>query len=690
MIHFIRPQWLLALIPLALLLYFLWRRRAAVSAWQGYIAPHLAGLLMAGDNRIKANKGLWLLAASWFIATLALAGPAFDKEPMPVFSAGGGRVLVMDMSVSMFATDLVPNRVTQAKFRATDLIEALPEGDTGLIAYAGDAFVISPLTRDKSTLLNLLPSLSPDIMPLLGSSPAEGVALARDLLVHGGHPGGDIILMTDGLDEVDAADIRRALKDSKLRLSVYGFGTAQGAPMKLPDGKLVRGNDDELVMPRLDAAVLAKLASDERGIWLPAGLDGSDVKHLVSWLDREGDAKETELSGDSWQDLGPYIALLLLLPALISFRRGILGALLLCALLPAMPPSAEASIWQTRDQSAMDAFKEGKFADAASGFTREDWKAAADYRAGNFEAALDSFNKDQSANGLYNQGNALMQLGKYDDAANRYAEALKKNPDLSAATQNLALAKALAKALAEQQQQQNGNGENQDNKDQNQEESQSQNQEQNQEQSQQQNQSGEQNQGDQSQQNGADQQNGNNQQGSSQADNQSGDNQAANQQDNSQKASGDAKQQPDASADSAPKPSDPSTESANSGADNANNDQAKQDAPMNADAAQAAQQKDAQQPQQAAGQGLEANQADDNQQAAQSASLGDKQDDSQGEQAEVAVVDPSIKESDLPPEMMRALKAVNDDPAVLLRNKMQLEYQIRRARGDHRKEKEKW
>lgn len=689
MIHFIRPQWLLALIPLALLLYFLWRRRAAVSAWQGYIAPHLAGLLMAGDNRIKASKGLWLLAASWFIATLALAGPAFKKEPMPVFSAGGGRVLVMDMSVSMFATDLVPNRVTQAKFRATDLIEALPEGDTGLIAYAGDAFVISPLTRDKSTLLNLLPSLSPDIMPLLGSSPAEGVALARDLLVHGGHPGGDIILMTDGLDEVDAADIRRALKDSKLRLTVYGFGTAQGAPMKLPDGKLVRGNDDELVMPRLDAAVLAKLASDERGIWLPAGLDGSDVKHLVSWLDREGDAKETELSGDSWQDLGPYIALLLLLPALVSFRRGILGALLLCALLPAMPPSAEASIWQTRDQSAMDAFKDGNFKDAASGFERQDWKAAADYRAGNYQAALDGFNKDQSATGLYNQGNALMQLGKYDDAANRYAEALKKDPNLAAAKQNQALAKALAEALAEQQkqQQQNDNGENQDNKDQNKEESQSQ------EQNQQQNQSGEQNQGDQSQQNSSEQQNGSDQQGSSQADNQSGDNQAANQQDNSQKASGDAKQQHDASADPAPEPSDTSTESADPGADNANNDQTKQDAPMNADAAQAAQQKDAQQPQQAAGQGLEAKQAaeaDDNQQAAQSASLGDKQDDSQGEQAEVAVVDPSINESDLPPEMMRALKAVNDDPAVLLRNKMQLEYQIRRARGDHRKEKEKW
>lgn len=685
MIHFIRPQWLLALIPLALLLYFLWRRRAAVSAWQGYIAPHLAGLLMAGDNRIKASKGLWLLAASWFIATLALAGPAFKKEPMPVFSAGGGRVLVMDMSVSMFATDLVPNRVTQAKFRATDLIEALPEGDTGLIAYAGDAFVISPLTRDKSTLLNLLPSLSPDIMPLLGSSPAEGVALARDLLVHGGHPGGDIILMTDGLDEVDAADIRRALKDSKLRLTVYGFGTAQGAPMKLPDGKLVRGNDDELVMPRLDAAVLAKLASDERGIWLPAGLDGSDVKHLVSWLDREGDAKETGLSGDSWQDLGPYIALLLLLPALVSFRRGILGALLLCALLPAMPPSAEASIWQTRDQSAMDAFKDGNFKDAATGFERQDWKAAADYRAGNYQAALDGFNKDQSATGLYNQGNALMQLGKYDDAANRYAEALKKDPNLAAAKQNQALAKALAEQ--QKQQQQNDNGENQDNKDQNKEESQSQ------EQNQQQNQSGEQNQGDQSQQNSSEQQNGSDQQGSSQADNQSGDNQAANQQDNSQKASGDAKQQHDASADPAPEPSDTSTESADPGADNANNDQTKQDAPMNADAAQAAQQKDAQQPQQAAGQGLEAKQAaeaDDNQQAAQSASLGDKQDDSQGEQAEVAVVDPSINESDLPPEMMRALKAVNDDPAVLLRNKMQLEYQIRRARGDHRKEKEKW
>lgn len=701
MIHFIRPEWLLLFIPLLPVLWFLNRRRGASSAWQGYIAPHLARVLLTEGNGCSSGTGLWWLGAAWTVTTLALSGPAITKEPMPVFAAGAARVLVMDMSISMYATDLPPNRLTQARFRAIDLINQLSDGDTALVAYAGDAFVISPLTRDKATLLNLLPSLSPDIMPLLGSSPAAGVSLARELLTQGGHPDGDIVLMTDGLDAVDVADVKRSLKDSPFRLTVYGFGTAQGAPMKLPNGTFVRGNDDNLVLPKLDAELLAGLAQSERGIWQPSTLDGSDISRLVTWLSREGEATDTELTGDTWQDLGPYLAMLLLLPALLSFRRGILASMLLPAMLALSlsSPEVEASIWQTRDQQAMEAFRQQNFATAANEFEREDWKAAAHYRAGDYEAALQGFEKDSSAAGLYNQGNALMQLGRYDEAAQRYQKALEQQPDLEDARRNAALAKALDEMQKSQQEKQGQDGQSSSG-DSQQQNSQSQQQNSKQsgtEQGQDSKQGAENNNSGQSQNSpqsgtegsqsaqdgqspGESQQQNDSQQNDSQ---QSGAAQETNSVDDAaNKESADSK---NGNANS----SESNSSESDSGKGNSNND-----APMSADIP------DEQQMAQApggdsAGKNDSAEINEQNSAAGQETSqMGAERAEGESEadagQAQVGVIDPTLKESDLPPEMMRALKSVNDDPSVLLRNKMQLEYQLRRARGEHRQEKEKW
>ena len=88
----------------------------------------------------------------------------------------------MDMSYSMYATDIAPNRLTQARFKALDLLQLFKEGETGLIAYAGDAFTVSPLTTDVTTLENLIPSLSPEIMPSKGSNVLAGIDQAVSLL----------------------------------------------------------------------------------------------------------------------------------------------------------------------------------------------------------------------------------------------------------------------------------------------------------------------------------------------------------------------------------------------------------------------------------------------------------------------------------------------------------------------------
>lgn len=688
-LHFIRPEWLLALLPLAIILWALWRQHQSNSAWNRYIAPHLAKILVTEGTQ-KSRRPLHILAFTWVIATLALAGPALNKQTLPVFAAEQGRVLVMDMSVSMFATDLAPNRLTQTKFRATDLLRGLKEGETGLIAFAGDAFTISPLTRDTGTLLNLLPTLSPDIMPVLGSNLAAALTQAKNLLAQGGHLRGDIIVMTDGITPRQFDEANSALSGSQYRLAIMGFGSPQGAPIRLPDGQLQRDSSNEVVVAKTDFGLLQKLADNHNGIMIPNRADGQDLVQLQHWLSDSGDAKATDLDGETWQDLGPYLALLLLIPALLSFRQGMLANWLLMGLsgllLSAAPQSAHASawdsLWHTQEQQAMQAYQAEDYANAAQKFETPQWQGAAQYKAGEYEQALKSFEHDSSANGLYNQGNALMQLGKPDKAKERYQAALDKQPEFPQAKANLELAEKL---LNQQQSQQNA-----DNQD-------------------------KQSQGDQSQQgqNQNDQQQGQNQQQGQQGDQQSSQNDQAN--DQSQEQQSQQQNNPDQADEKPAQEQEASSEQNNPEQDaqdkqQASDDKAKQE------------QQDAQQEQQQAEQ--EANQQngadnnaedkedqasneaqmqaqveDDKSKAEQEqqqavASKADKEKQSQADSnpdtAVESVEAPPSNSEPLPAEMQRALRGVSEDPQVLLRNKMQLEYQKRRQNGQISRDNEQW
>lgn len=642
-LHFIRPEWLLALVPLALALLSLWRQHESHSAWNRYIAPHLAKILVTQGNK-KSRRPLHLLALTWLIATLALAGPAVNKQSLPVFAAEQGRVLVMDMSVSMFATDLAPNRLTQAKFRATDLLRNLKEGETGLVAFAGDAFTISPLTRDTGTLLNLLPTLSPEIMPVRGSNLAAGLTQAKTLLVQGGHIRGDIILMTDGITAAQFDEANSALSGTQYRLAVVAFGTSQGAPIRLPDGQLQRDSSNEVVVASTDFALLQKLAVNNKGVLIQNRTDGNDLAQLQQWLSDAGDAKATDLDGETWQDLGPYLALLLLLPALFSFRQGIVASvgfvtLAGSLLLAAVPQPAHASVWdnvwKTTDQQAMQAYQSQDYANAAKQFESPQWRGSAQYKAGDFAQALKTFEQDSSAQGLYNQGNALMQLGKPDKAKERYQAALEKQADFPAAKANLELAEKL---LQEQQQQQGKNEQQDKNQDQ---------------------------QGDQQ---SGDPQSGDQQSGDQQDDansEQSPEQQKTDEQQSEQdKQNGNAQDQQD------------EAKQQNGEQDAQENEPADNEAKMQAQAkADAEEQKSTEQEKQsvAAKEAPEQN-AQDKQEAAMSES----------------VEAPPTNSEPLPAEMQRALRGVSEDPQVLLRNKMQLEYQKRRQNGQISKDNEQW
>jgi Ca-activated chloride channel homolog len=648
-LHFIRPEWLLAALPLALVLYLLRRQTGPHSAWDRYIAPHLASLLIVGGTKAQPQRLGYLLSA-WAIAVLALAGPAVNKQKLPVFATAQGRVLVMDMSLSMYATDLAPNRLSQAKFHATDLINKLSQGDSALIAFAGDAFTLSPLTRDSATLLNLLPTLSPDIMPVLGSNPAAALRLARSLLAQGGHLRGDIILLTDGINPRHYDAATEALEGSQYRLSVMAFGTPQGAPIRLPDGQLLRDNGNEVVIAKTDLNLLQRLANQHGGILTLSQADGSDVTRIHDWLAAEGDTKETELDGESWQDLGPYLALLLLLPMLLCFRHGMVAGLALCLLLPqsevlAQETSMWDSLWHTSDQRGAMAFENKDYRGAAEQFDDPQWRASAHYKAGDFEQALKGFEQDMSTTGLFNQGNSLMQMGKPADAMKRYEDALKQDPDFAEARDNLALAKRLEQVQKQQQQQ--GSDKNQDAQDK---------------------QSGESDQAP-SEQSQGDQENSD-AQSQSQAQSQAQQGQEGQEADTADNTAGEQESQQDAAQ-----------QDEHRDAGDAQSPSGKQ--MMQADASTDARQ-GADESQQDQDQGQKASAA-----RANAAGQADENSDEQ-DQVQTQVAASELNPDALPPEMERALRALADDPQVLLRNKIQLEYQKRRQRGQLPKDNEQW
>lgn len=478
--HFVRPWWLLGFVAVLWVAWTLWRRRKQQFGWSQVMASHLSQLLVVDDTKKRRFNFLWLLPVALSSLVLGLAGPTWEKKPQPVYQLAAGQVIVLDVSQSMLATDRAPNRLTQMRFKAMALANEQLDGETGLIAYAGDAYVISPLTTDSRSLSNLIRALRPDLMPVQGSYPLAALELADRLLREAGYAEGDIYWFTDGIDTRDQRELTSFVRNHPHRIAILGLGTEQGAPIELPNGNLLRDAAGDVVVPKMLASRLERLADMSGGRFSEWRQDQQDLQFLSSMppLNRESSENE-EQSGDAWVDQGPWLigfAVFLLLPLI---RRGALKFSLLLMLAhsfvlspqPAFAQSADIQadeglawheqLWQTPYQQADRALKAGEYERAAS-IAADPWqRGTANYQQGSYERALMDFSQVDSAAGYYNQGNALMQLERFDEAANVYQEALKRDPSLTSAQENLDLAKQLAEQQKQQQQQSGGEGQSQ-------------------------------------------------------------------------------------------------------------------------------------------------------------------------------------------------------------------------------------
>jgi Ca-activated chloride channel family protein len=329
--HFASP-WLLLLLlsPLAV---WLWLRltspREHSERYRAYADARLLPFLLGSHNlqpRQQWRRFLgWCLL--WSLLVLAIAGPRWDFHDVQLFRPGSDLVILLDLSRSMDVTDVNPSRLTRARQEIQDLIEHNHHNRLGLIGFATLAHVITPLTEDGSSLQDLLPALSTDLVELKGSRLTEALIRAEQMLA--GQPADSsrhLLLITDGgFADSNLEEYVRRMTSKGVHLHILGIGSAEGGPVAGPGGAHLHLPDGSTVISRLEEDSLKNLAEVGKGIYQHADYRDDDTLALLKAV---GELSHAEVIANQktriWNEryfILVALAMLLVLPIYRRFPR---------------------------------------------------------------------------------------------------------------------------------------------------------------------------------------------------------------------------------------------------------------------------------------------------------------------------------------------------------------------------------
>ena len=322
--HFLHPYWLLALPPLLAFVVWLARRRGRDGVWTRLLDGELLSLLRLSEG--GPGRTPWLLIGSvWTLAVLALASPTWQRQVTPAYRAPAAWIVALELSPSMDAADVPPSRIARARLALDDLLSAAHDARVGLIAFAGDAYTVAPLTSDVATIRNLALPLAPSLMPESGDRLAPALEEAAHLLQASRGEDRQVIVFTDGFTDPSRALVTaEQLHHQGIAVNVVGVGTSAGAPAPDGNGGFVRDASGQVVLTRLDTGLLQQVATAGGGRFTPL----SALPQLIADLH---DAGSRRLSSGvaaphvrvaSWLNDGVWLLPPLLLLAALVARRG--------------------------------------------------------------------------------------------------------------------------------------------------------------------------------------------------------------------------------------------------------------------------------------------------------------------------------------------------------------------------------
>ncbi|MDK4717266.1 VWA domain-containing protein [Rhizobium sp. CNPSo 4039] len=446
-LHFLRPWWLMALILPPAVIWLSAQTLDIRRRWSGLIAPHLLDSLLVESDQRSNLRPAWLLAIVLGLSILGLAGPTWQREAPPFLADTAALVIAVDLSPTMDAVDISPSRIERAKLKIRDILATRQGARTGVVAYAGTAHLVVPLTDDNDLIETYTDALATRIMPKPGKDTSAALNLADSLMKAEGTPG-TILLLTDGIEE--GADAAANQIDSNLLVLGFGIGGAMKAAVSdssSPDAAEAPHSSLDLDalrdMTRKMGAKVATMTDNDADVrWIALNIQANFIR-------------QNTVNGDRWRDFGWWFMTPAVIAFALSFRRGwvVKVAALVLAMRLIAPIDVQAAgladMWLTSDQQGRLAFERGQFERAASLFRDPNWRGVALYRAGRYQQAWKAFAMSDTADAWYNQGNCLIHTGEFDEAIAAYHKALEKRKPWPEAEANLAVAELLKKKQQE-------------------------------------------------------------------------------------------------------------------------------------------------------------------------------------------------------------------------------------------------
>lgn len=482
--------------PLVLLLIPIWlvaiisyhHHQQRKTDWDAFIDKPLQASIISGykspPKKIFSTR-TWhslLIALAGLLTLLALSGPSFQQLEVPLYEDQHSLIIGLDLSASMLAQDIEPNRLQRAKFIIIDLLKERKSGYTALVVFAGDAFPVTPLTRDIENIFTQLNFMSPEIMPAQGSRLDKAIDESAKLLSNAGYYKGDILLITDGLSNQSKAI--KAVKKATHRgysVSILGIGSEKGSsiPIDSSDSRnalLLEDKQGNIVISKLNSRILQSITDEGKGDYFQLTNQNS---HLHQLLKHYKTNQHMQISDNQtlkyWINSGIWLIFPLIIMTLILFRKGVIWVVFFLVLAPADPLYASSlfnwdSLWLNHQQqikkilekpsntmndtekSIDNTIKIRRPIDHSYTVENSQWDAAFAYRTEKYALAVQLYTRMDTADAWYNRGNALVKLHQLTEATQAYQVALQKQPSHKDAQFNLELIKKKSQGTSNNEQ----------------------------------------------------------------------------------------------------------------------------------------------------------------------------------------------------------------------------------------------